>query len=94
MNGPPFSRHPTNRRAGGATPPLCFPSYSAYPVAPMAYTDVAGDTVQVVQEKTDQAESDEKLVIPMHPALRRESRPASEEACRHRRDRMGRAFHG
>jgi integrase len=72
MNGPPFSRHPTNRRAGGATPPLCFPSYSAYPVAPMAYTDVAGDTVQVVQEKTDQAESDEKLVIPMHPALQRE----------------------
>jgi integrase len=34
--------------------------------------DIAGDTIQVVQEKTDQAESDEKLVIPMHPALQRE----------------------
>ena len=38
----------------------------------MSHTDIAGDTIQVVQEKTDQAESDEKLVIPMHPRLRRE----------------------
>ncbi|XUM21005.1 tyrosine-type recombinase/integrase [Bradyrhizobium oligotrophicum S58] len=38
----------------------------------MGYPDIAGDTIQVVQEKTDQAEADEKLVIPMHPALQRE----------------------
>jgi enterobacteria phage integrase len=41
-------------------------------VAPMAHADIAGDVVHVVQEKTDQAESDEKLVIPMHPHLQRE----------------------
>lgn len=38
----------------------------------MARTDVHGDTIEVVQEKTDQAESDEKLVIPMHRALQLE----------------------
>jgi integrase len=38
----------------------------------MAHGDIAGDTIQVVQEKTRQKESDEKLVIPMHPALQRE----------------------
>jgi enterobacteria phage integrase len=41
-------------------------------ICPMARTDIAGDTIKVVQEKTDQAESDEKLVIPMHPRLQRE----------------------
>jgi integrase len=41
-------------------------------ICPMAHTDIAGDTIQVVQEKTDQAVSDEKLVIPMHPRLQRE----------------------
>ena len=38
----------------------------------MARTDIDGDTIQVAQEKTKQAESDEKLVIPMHPRLQRE----------------------
>jgi enterobacteria phage integrase len=38
----------------------------------MAHTDIAGDTIQVVQEKTNQEESDEKLVIPLHPVLQRE----------------------
>jgi integrase len=41
-------------------------------VAPMAHADIAGDVVHVVQEKTNQAESDEKLVIRMHPRLQRE----------------------
>jgi enterobacteria phage integrase len=41
-------------------------------ICPMAYSDISGDTIAVVQEKTDQALSDEKLVIPMHPALQRE----------------------
>jgi enterobacteria phage integrase len=41
-------------------------------ICPMAQTDIAGDTIQVVQEKTDQADSDEKLVIPMHQRLQRE----------------------
>jgi enterobacteria phage integrase len=38
----------------------------------MAYSDIAGDTIQVVQQKTKQANSDEKLIIPIHPALQRE----------------------
>lgn len=38
----------------------------------MARTDVHGDAIEVVQEKTGQAESDEKLVIPMHRALQLE----------------------
>jgi integrase len=38
----------------------------------MAHTDIVGDTIQVAQVKTKQAESDEKLVIPMHPRLQRE----------------------
>ena len=42
----------------------------------MAHTDIAGDTIQLVQEKTNQKESDEKLVIPMHPALQREPEPS------------------
>ena len=38
----------------------------------MARTDVHGDTIEVVQEKTGQADSDEKLVIPQHRALQAE----------------------
>jgi enterobacteria phage integrase len=38
----------------------------------MSHTDIDGDTIQVAQVKTKQAESDEKLVIPMHPRLQRE----------------------
>ena len=41
-------------------------------ICPMSYADIAGDVISVVQEKTDQAESDEKLIIPMHPKLQRE----------------------
>ena len=39
-----------------------------------ARTDISRDAIQVVQEKTDQEERGEKLVIPIHPALRRELR--------------------
>ncbi len=38
----------------------------------MARTDVHGSAIEVVQEKTGQAESDEKLVIPIHPNFQRE----------------------
>lgn len=38
----------------------------------MSRTDIHGTAIEVVQEKTDQAESDEKLVIPIHPNLQRE----------------------
>lgn len=38
----------------------------------MVWSDIAADTIQVVQEKTDQEESDEKLIIPLHRALQRE----------------------
>lgn len=41
-------------------------------ICPMSYADIAGDVISVVQEKTSQKESDEKLVIPMHPRLQRE----------------------
>jgi enterobacteria phage integrase len=41
-------------------------------ICPMSYADIHGDVVEVVQEKTDQKESDEKLVIPMPPRLQRE----------------------
>jgi enterobacteria phage integrase len=38
----------------------------------MARTDIDGDTIEVTQEKTNQEESDEKLVIPIHPKLQAE----------------------
>lgn len=38
----------------------------------MAWRDIHGDSIDVVQEKTSQDESDEKLVIPIHPNLQRE----------------------
>jgi len=41
-------------------------------ICTMSYADIHGDVISVVQEKTDQKESDEKLVIPMHPRLQRE----------------------
>jgi enterobacteria phage integrase len=41
-------------------------------IVPMSYTDIAGDTISVSQEKTGQADEDEKLVIPMHQNLQRE----------------------
>lgn len=38
----------------------------------MSRTEIHGGAIEVVQEKTDQEESDEKLVIPIHPNLQRE----------------------
>lgn len=38
----------------------------------MSYAHIDGDTIEVVQQKTGQEGSDEKLVIPMHRNLRRE----------------------
>lgn len=38
----------------------------------MSRTDIAGDAIHVVQQKTDQEDVDEKLEIPMHPNLQRE----------------------
>ncbi len=45
----------------------------------MARNHVHGDTIEVMQEKTDQEESDEKLVIPIHPALQRELELAGKD---------------
>jgi hypothetical protein len=58
----------------------------------MAHTDIAGDTIQVVQ-KTDQEESDEKLVIPMHPTLQRELSLHRKKHVVIFGDGMGRAIH-
>jgi integrase len=45
----------------------------------MSYAHIEGDTIEVVQQKTGQEESDEKLVIPMHGNLRRELALAKRE---------------
>ena len=37
----------------------------------MTWADIAGDTIHVTQQKTRQDDADEKLVIPLHPALSR-----------------------
>jgi site-specific recombinase XerD len=38
----------------------------------MSYTHIDGGTIEVVQQKTGQEDSDEKLVIPVHRNLQRE----------------------
>jgi integrase len=38
----------------------------------MSYTDIDDGTIEVAQQKTDQEDSDEKLVIPIHKNLQRE----------------------
>jgi integrase len=66
------ARWPAGSRQRLAYAMLLYTGQRGSDVHLMAHSDIAGDTIQVVQEKTDQAESDEKLVIPLHPALQRE----------------------